>query len=127
MSRVREGFEGAFFARPREDVEKLGREGSGLEARGKSRAVAGDAGNGLGATTDASLFAGTRGGTTREVVAIDVPISGGSEEGGSEPMPGFRGVRNGDLNGLWSVFAASFSRRRLACGVDILGCAEALG
>lgn len=46
-------------------------------------------------------------------------ISGGSEDGGSETVLGFNGVRKGDLNGLWRVFAASFSRRRLACGVDI--------
>lgn len=45
--------------------------------------------------------------------------SEGSDEGGSEPMSGFTGVRKGDLNGLWSVLAASFSRRRLACGVGI--------
>lgn len=46
-------------------------------------------------------------------------VSGGSEDGGSSPMLGFNGVRKGDLNGFCSVFAASFSRRRFACGVDI--------
>jgi hypothetical protein len=91
---------GAFFVRPREGVERLGREGSGFEARGKRRAGADVAGEGLERTTDASLFAGTRGGTICEDVAIGVPISGGSEDGGSEPMPGFKGVRKGDLNGL---------------------------
>jgi hypothetical protein len=50
-------------------------------------------------------------------------MSGGSEDGGSEPKPGFNGVRNGDLKGLESVFALSFSRRRFACGVDMFGCA----
>ena len=34
-------------------------------------------------------------------------------------MLGFKGVRNGDLNGFWSVLVASFSRRRFACGVRI--------
>lgn len=56
-----------------------------------------------------------------------VLTSGGSEEGGSEPILGLSGVRNGDLNGFLSVLEASFSLRRLACGVDILACAAALG
>lgn len=56
------------------------------------------------------------------VASAGVLNSGGSEDGGSDPILGLRGVRNGDLNGLFSVFAASFSRRRLACGVDIFGC-----
>jgi hypothetical protein len=34
MSRVRDGFVGAFFGKPLEDAEKLGREGSGFEAWG---------------------------------------------------------------------------------------------
>lgn len=46
-------------------------------------------------------------------------ISGGSEDGRSSPMLGFNGVRKGDLKGFWRVFAASFNRRRFACGVDI--------
>lgn len=50
---------------------------------------------------------------------VDDSASGGSEDGGSSPMLGFNGVRKGDLNGLCSVFAASFSRRRFACGVDM--------
>lgn len=45
--------------------------------------------------------------------------SGESEEGESEPMSGFKGVRKGDLNGFERVFEASFNRRRLAYGVDI--------
>lgn len=53
-------------------------------------------------------------------------VSGGSEDGGSEPMLGFSGVRKGDLNGLCSVLVASFSRRRLACGVDIFAVMVAL-
>ena len=53
------------------------------------------------------------------VSLVGPSISGGSEDGGSSPMPGFNGVRKGDLNGLWSVLVASFSRRRFACGVDI--------
>lgn len=61
-----------------------------------------------------------------EAVAMGVFSSGGSEEGGSSPMLGFNGVRKGDLNGFWSVLVASFSRRRLACGVDILSTGLAL-
>jgi len=41
-------------------------------------------------------------------------------------MLGFSGVRKGDLNGLCSVLAASFSRRRFACGVDIFAVVIAL-
>ncbi len=62
--------------------------------------------------------------------AIDCPgvlTSGGSDEGGSEPMFGLSGVRKGDLNGFLKVLEASFSLRRLACGVDILACTAALG
>ena len=66
-------------------------------------------------------------GAVYEVDCAGVLTSGGSEEGGSEPMLGRSGVRKGDLNGFLSVFVASFSRRRLACGVDILTCAAALG
>lgn len=57
---------------------------------------------------------------------IGVVASGGSEKGGSEPMLGLSGVRKGDLNGFFKVFVASFTLRRLACGVDILACAAAL-
>lgn len=38
----------------------------------------------------------------------------------------FSGVRNGDLNGLCSVLVASFSRRRLACGVDMAAALQTL-
>ena len=41
-------------------------------------------------------------------------------------MLGRSGVRKGDLNGFLSVFVASFSLRRLACGVDIVTHAAAL-
>jgi len=57
---------------------------------------------------------------------VNDAVSGGSEDGGSEPMLGFSGVRKGDLNGLCSVLAASFSRRRFACGVDIFAVVIAL-
>lgn len=50
---------------------------------------------------------------------VDDSVSGGSENGGSSPMLGFDSVRKGDLNGFCNVFAASFSRRRFACGVDM--------
>lgn len=55
------------------------------------------------------------------VTGVAIDVSAGSEDGGSLEggVAGFRGVRNGDLKGLWRVFVASFSRRRLfACGVD---------
>ena len=43
-------------------------------------------------------FVGTR--FSAEAVAVGVFSSGGSEEGGSSPMLGFKGVRKGDLNGF---------------------------
>ena len=52
---------------------------------------------------------------------------GRSDKGESELGEGFNGVRNGDLNGLCSVLAASFSRCRLAWGVDIVAISWALG
>lgn len=55
-----------------------------------------------------------------------MPSLEGFEDDGSEPVVGFEGVRNGDLNGLCSVFVASFSRRRLASGVDMSTFAVAL-
>jgi hypothetical protein len=55
-----------------------------------------------------------------EIVFVGALTSDGSEDGGSSPMLGFSGVRKGDLNGFWSVLVASSSRRRFACGVDIL-------
>jgi len=41
-------------------------------------------------------------------------------------MLGLNGVRKGDLNGFFNVLVASFSLRRLACGVDIPECTAAL-
>jgi hypothetical protein len=61
-----------------------------------------------------------------EALRAGVCSSGGSEDGGSSPMLGFKGVRNGDLNGFWSVLVASFSRRRFACGVAIFVTVDAL-
>jgi hypothetical protein len=58
------------------------------------------------------------------VAADDATASLGSEDGGSLLLDGasrFNGVRKGDLNGLCSVLEASFSRRRFAWGVDMLG------
>lgn len=55
-----------------------------------------------------------------------VLCSGGSDDGGSEPTLGLSGVRKGDLNGFFNVLVASFSLRRLACGVDIPKCTAAL-
>jgi hypothetical protein len=95
----------------------LDREGNGFRAcalvdKGAGGGCCWSVGNCLLAALGSKVAACTN-------VALCVLTSGGSEEGGSEPNPGFNGVRNGDLNGLWSVFAASFSRRRFACGVDI--------
>lgn len=120
---MRAGFDGAFFGMILEGVGGAGSVSASFAVRGLE--VAGvDGGRlaGAGAAVEcpfpvlkalASAALGTSAG---------VLISGGSEEGGSEPMLGLSGVRNGDLNGLLSVFAASFSRRRLACGVDIVRC-----
>jgi hypothetical protein len=124
ISRVREGFEAVFFETTREGVEKLGREGSGFETRDWEGA--GVARVCFVSVTDGSSFAVVWDGAACSSVTEGMPISEGSEESGSEPMPGFNGARNGDLNGLCSVFAASFSRRRLACGVDISDCTSAL-
>jgi hypothetical protein len=60
------------------------------------------------------------------VINTDVLMSGGSEDGGSEPKLCFSGVRKGDLKGLWSVLVASLSRRRFASGVDMLAVVCAL-
>lgn len=67
-----------------------------------------------------SAAAGAVVGVERATDGTGVLISGGSDDWGSEPKLGFSGVRKGDLNGFWSVFVASFNRRRLACGVDML-------
>jgi hypothetical protein len=124
-SRVREGFVGVFFETDCEGVEKLEREVSGLAKRGW------EGGAGVGTTFvcrgTARAIAGVASGAGYEFGRTGVLISGGSDEGGSEPMLGLSGVRKGDLNGFLSVFVASFSLRRLACGVDILACAVALG
>jgi hypothetical protein len=102
ISRVRLGFEGVFFGSDRVGVGKFGRGIKGFATL---------ATRGLGVP-----------GAVRGVVIPDdagVPNSGGSEDGGSELGGALRGVRKGDLNGLWSVLFASLRRRRLACGVDI--------
>lgn len=66
-------------------------------------------------------------GLENEVSCAVVRVSGGSEDGGSEPMLGLTGVRKGDLNGFFKVVEASFSLRRLACGVDIVIYTAAFG
>lgn len=53
-------------------------------------------------------------------VSMAVDRVGASEGALLDGACGFNGVRKGDLKGLWSVFEASFSRRRLACGVDMI-------
>jgi hypothetical protein len=118
ISRVRAGFVGAFLDKVFEGVEELGRVEGGCERRGRHGAGAGVArgfSTCAGDTSEWSFAAAFM------CVVIGVWISGGSDEGGSEPKPGFNGVRNGDWKGLESVFALSFSRRRFACGVDMLG------
>lgn len=121
---MRDGFDGVFFGAGREGVDKLVRAANGLLKRGC---------DGAGVTATAFGDAGALVGVSRTVLGVtygtectDVLTSGGSEDGGSEPMLGLSGVRKGDLNGFFSVFVASFSLRRLACGVDILACAAAL-
>jgi hypothetical protein len=118
ISRVRAGFVGALLDKVLEGVKELGRVGGGCERRGR---------HGAGAARGFSTCAGDASewsfAAAFMCVVIGVWISGGSDEGGSEPKPGFNGVRNGDLNGLESVFTLSFSRRRFACGVDIFDCA----
>jgi hypothetical protein len=120
---VREALTGAFFVALREGVAKLGREGSGFEGRGLEGA--GVAGCLMDARGPSRFVVGYTSGASFEV-APGVPISGGSEDGGSEPKPGLNGVRKGDLNGFCSVLVASFSRRRFACGVDIFAGKRAL-
>jgi hypothetical protein len=124
-SRVRDGFDRVFFGAGREGVDKLVRAAIGLVKQGCEGAgvIATDFGG-------AAALAGVAGavlGVTYGTNCADVLTSGGSEDGGSEPMFGLSGVRKGDLNGFFNVFVASFSLRRLTCGVDILGCAAALG
>lgn len=121
---MREDFDGIFFAAGREGVDRLVRAATGLAERGCK-----------GASVVATAFGGAGGlvwvaGAVLRVVYsaeyAQMLTSGGSEDGGSEPMFGLSGVRKGDLNGFFKVLAASFSLRRLACGVDILDGAAAL-
>jgi hypothetical protein len=121
---VREALAGNFFVGAREGVAKLGREGSGFGARSlEGTGVAGCVVDVVECLVSVVEWKGAP--------CIDcetgVPASGGSEEGGSVPMPGLTGVRNGDLNGFWSVLVASFSRRRLTFGVDMFAGRVALG
>ena len=127
ISRATEGFDGVFFDTTCDGVDRIGRETRGLEARGVTLDVAGVLGGCIEAaqvaaccapsSAGAVLLAGTV--VALGVLSAGVWTSGGSEDGESSLMLGFNGVRNGDLNGFWSVFVASFSRRRFACGVDI--------
>lgn len=88
--------------------------------------VAGGCSNVAGRAECCLIWSTTPGCAAYVSTGIDVCASGESEDGGSEPKPGFSGVRNGDLNGLCSVLFASFNRRRLACGVDIFAGEQAL-
>ena len=111
---MRDGFDGVFFGGDRE--VKLDRDASGLTKRGWAGADA--AGSTFGRAAVPGVVSGD---------AYKVDRAGVLTSGGSEPMLGRSGVRKGDLNGFLSVLVASFSLRRLACGVDILICAAALG
>jgi hypothetical protein len=124
-SRVRDGFDGVFFEMDREGVAKLVRAATGLVKRGCEGA--GVVATGFGGASALVGSAGTVIGVMYGADCADVLTSGGSEYGGSEPMFGLTGVRKGDLKGFFSVFVASFSLRRFACGVDILRCAAASG
>lgn len=113
--------EGVFFENDREGVEGFGSDTNGLEIHAPGGRL------GCAGVRTACLSLSRAGfNTGSAAVGAGVERSGGSDDGGSELGAGFDGVLNGDLNGLWSVFVASFSRRRLACGVDILTFAVAL-
>lgn len=126
-SRVRDGFGGVFFEADREAAEPLDREASGLMKHGREGAGVAAAAAAFGYAGASAAASGVVGGVVCEIDRTGVLISGGSEEGGSEPILGLSGVRKGDLNGFFKVFVALFSLRRLAPGVDILNCRAALG
>lgn len=113
------------FEEDREGVEVLGRGANGLTKRGC--ASAGVVATAFGCACALRAAVGAVVECVYEVDCAGVLISGGSEEGGSEPILGLSGVRKGDLNGFLKVSEASFSLRRLACGVDIVICRDALG
>jgi len=129
---VREGFEGIFFGATREGVERFGRDTRGFEMRGlEATGVAGiwpETAVLVDCCPPLLLEALTLVVTSAVsgVIGAEMWTSGGSDDGRSSPMLGFNGVRKGDLNGFWSVFVASFSRRRFACGVDIFAALGAL-
>ena len=136
ISRASEGFEGVFFETVREGVEKFGRDASGFEARGlEGTGVARVSSEGAVVAACCppllayciGVVANVEVANELEAAGAGVCTSGGSEDGGSSPMLGFNGVRKGDLKGFLSVLAASFSRRRFACGVDIFAAGGALG
>ena len=118
-----------FFEEGREGVEVLCRGANGLTKRGCASAgvVATAAATAFGCPCALRAAVGAVVECAYEAGCAGVLISGGSEEGGSEPMLGLSGVRKGDLNGFLKVSEASFSLRRLACGVDIVICRDALG
>lgn len=112
-----------------EGVEMLGRGANGLTKRGCAGAgvVATAAATAFGCPCALRAAVGPVVECAYKVDCASVLISGGLEEGGSELILGLCGVRKGDLNGFLKVSEASFSLRRLACGVDIVICREALG
>lgn len=120
ISRVMDGFDGIFFDSDRESAVESERDARVFDSRGSE---------GTGADGVCWTTADVEVGCSSLVIAMRFDlctgtdasfcIPEGSKDGVPETVLGFNGVRKGDLNGFWSVFAASFSRRRLACGVDI--------
>ena len=111
ISRVRLGFDVTFFSEVRVAVINPGWASDGAVAFAKRGA--------------GSLLM-LRVGVNESIADSWLFESGVSEDGGSEPTTGLHGVRKGDLKGLVSVLLASSSRRRFACGVDMLitACAD---
>lgn len=120
ISRATDGFEGVFLEVLRDNVDRLGRDVRGFEMRDPTdAAVVGSCSEVAAVAACCVTFSLAGRGFTYADTGKFTHVSGGSEDGGSEPILGLKGVRKGDLNGFWSVFVASFNRRRLACGVDI--------
>ena len=108
ISRATDGFDGVFFETTRDGVDVLGREMRGFEMRGFPLEDAGVDGGCKEATEVVACCASLTAGAALLAAVIVVSgvfsaglcISGGSEDGGSSPILGFNGVRNGDLNGF---------------------------
>lgn len=116
---MRDGFDSVFFGGDRKDVvEPFEHEVSGLKARGFDDT--GIEAAAFGRANAVAVVKGLVSGAVSGRGCAGMLMSGGSDDGGSDPMLGLSGVRKGDLNGFFNVFVASFSLRRLARDVDIL-------